>query len=45
MVLKHRILPDFQRRVNDNTPQIIPQNRNRRNIAQFVLQAHSYPAN
>ena len=25
-----------------NTPQIIPQNRNRRNISQFILWDHSY---
>jgi hypothetical protein len=32
----------FQRGPNTNTLQIIPQNRNRRNSIQFVLQSHSY---
>ena len=40
---KHRILSDFQRRVNANAPQIIPQNRNRRNNDNFVLQGRSCP--
>jgi hypothetical protein len=34
---KCRILPEFQRRANTNSPQNIPQNRNRRNIAKLIL--------
>lgn len=36
------ILPHFQRRANINTPQIIPQNRNRRNIAELILWGHRH---
>lgn len=40
---KCRNQPDFQRRIDVNTSQIFPQNRNRWNIAQFLLQCHNYP--
>ena len=40
---KCRIYKDFQRRINTNTPQIVPQNRNRRNIAKLFLRGYSYP--
>jgi hypothetical protein len=39
---QHRILPDFQR-VNANTAQRISQNRNKSNIAKFILCGHNYP--
>jgi hypothetical protein len=32
-----RVLSDLQKRAHTNTPQTIPQNRNRRNTTQFVL--------
>lgn len=32
----------FSRRVNTNPSQIIPQNKNRRNFAKFVLLGHSH---
>ena len=32
-----RLLQVFQRRTNNNIPQIIPHNRNRRNIAKLFL--------
>ena len=37
----HRTLTEHLRRVNTSTPQIIPQNRNRRNTAQFVSWGHT----
>lgn len=37
-----RILPYIQRRANINTPQIIPQNRNKRNTAKLILWGHSH---
>ena len=40
-----RILPDFKRKTITNTPQTIPQNRNRRNTAKLVLWNHSNPDN
>jgi hypothetical protein len=33
---------DFQNRANNNSPQIIPQNRNKRNMAKLVLWGHSH---
>ena len=35
-VFQCRILSDFQRRANTNTPQTIPQNRNRKTIAKLI---------
>lgn len=32
-----QILPDLQRKANTNTPQTIPQNRNRRNTVKIIL--------
>lgn len=37
------VLLDFQRRDGANTPQIVPQNKNRMNIAQFKPQLPWYP--
>jgi hypothetical protein len=36
-LFQSRILLDLQRKVNINTPQIIPRDRNRRNNAQFIF--------
>jgi hypothetical protein len=41
--LFYKILPDLQRKVNSNALQIILQNGNRKNIAQFILWDHCNP--
>jgi hypothetical protein len=38
-------LPTFGRRANPNTPQIIPQMKNWKNIFLFLLQSHYYSNN